>query len=230
MKEMFKNSIIFFVMLLVILFNQNILILLGNLNKLFLVDNDLRGVEIKLLKEENKSLKGNINELKKVFKLKEYSGYNYEISNVIIRNIYQINESLVIEKGQDYGIKKGMAVVNEDGLVGIVNSVNKKTSEVKLITSSENEVSIKVGDAFGVLSGYENGYLIGNKISNYDDFNVGDEVYTSGLGNLPSNLLIGNVKEIKPGDYNIEQEIYVEPKIQLENLKYLIIIKSIKEV
>lgn len=230
MKEIYKNSIIFIVLIIVLLFSQNILIFLGNINKNFLKDNNTEKVEIEMLKKENEQLKTSINKLNTIVSINNYAGFDYEISTIIVRDVYQIYETITIEKGENFAIKKGMAVVNENGLVGIISKVNKKSCQVRLITSRKTDISIKVGNAYGILSGYKDNYLIGSKISNYDDFNVGDLVYTSGLGNLPDYILIGKVKEIKPGDYNIEQQIYIEPQVNLKNLKYLLIIKNIKEV
>ena len=229
MKEILKNSIIFIILIIVILFNQNILIFLGNINKMFLKDNQTTNLEIEILKTENNELKNNINELKNYVNLNNYD-FEYEVSTIIVRNIYQIYETITIEKGSNYGIKKGMPVLNEHGLVGVVEKVNKKTSEVLLITSNKTDISIKVSNSFGILSGYEKNYLIGSQISNYDDINIGDLVYTSGLGTLPKDLYVGKVKEINLGDYNIEQEIYIEMDNKIEDLKYLIILKNIKEV
>lgn len=229
MKEILKNSIIFIILIIVILFNQNILIFLGNINKMFLKDNQTTNLEIEILKTENNELKNNINELKNYVNLNNYD-FDYEVSTIIVRNIYQIYETITIEKGSNYGIKKGAPVLSEHGLVGVVSKVNKKTSEVLLITSNKTDISIKVSNSFGILSGYEKNYLIGSQISNYDDINIGDLVYTSGLGTLPKDLYVGKVKEINLGDYNIEQEIYIEMDNKIEDLKYLIILKNIKEV
>lgn len=229
MREILKNSVIYIILILVILFNQNILILLGNINKMFLKNNQTTNQEIKVLKTENNDLKNNINELNAIVNLNKYD-FDYEVSSIIVRNIYQIYETITVEKGNNYGIKKGDPVLNEFGLVGVVKKVNKKTSEVLLITSTKTDISIKVSNSFGFLSGYENNYLIGSQISNYDDINIGDLVYTSGLGTLPKDLYVGKVKEINLGDYNIEQEIYIEMDNKIEDLKYLIILKNLKEV
>lgn len=196
---------------------------------MFLKDNQTTNLEIEILKTENTELKNNINELKNYVNLNNYD-FDYEVSTIIVRNIYQIYETITIEKGSNYGIKKGAPVLNEHGLVGVVSKVNKKTSEVLLITSNKTDISIKVSNSFGILSGYEKNYLIGSQISNYDDINIGDLVYTSGLGTLPKDLYVGKVKEINLGDYNIEQEIYIEMDNKIEDLKYLIILKNIKEV
>ena len=53
--------------------------------------------------------------------------------------------------------------------------------------------------------------------------NVDDEIYTSGLGNLPDNIYIGKVKSINLNNTEIEKVVEVNIKDRLEKLDYLFI-------
>ena len=56
----------------------------------------------------------------------------------------------------------------------------------------------------------------------------GDVVTTSGLGNLPSGLILGYVDEIKYDSYELDKTVYVKPVEGIDNISYVSIVdKSI---
>ena len=63
-----------------------------------------------------------------------------------------------------------------------------------------------------------------NNINNYEKINIGDTVTTSGLSNLPDNIYIGKVSEIKMK--GIEQLVYVKSDVNFDNLNYLYVLDS----
>ena len=65
--------------------------------------------------------------------------------------------------------------------------------------------------------------LIVTNINNYEKVNVDDEIYTSGLGNLPDNIYIGKVKSINLNNTEIEKVVEVNINDRLEKLDYLFI-------
>ena len=54
-----------------------------------------------------------------------------------------------------------------------------------------------------------------------------DEVYTSGLGIIPPGLYVGKVINIK--EKNIEQQINIKSEVDFNNLKYIGIIRGLKD-
>ena len=65
--------------------------------------------------------------------------------------------------------------------------------------------------------------MVVTNINNYEKLNVDDEIYTSGLGNLPDNIYIGKVKSINLNNTEIEKVVEVNIKDRLEKLDYLFI-------
>ena len=116
-----------------------------------------------------------------------------------------------------------MAVISEDGLIGVIKSVADNSSVVRLITNQKSNVSVKINETYGLLKMQENTLVVSN-ITNYDSVKVGDEISTSGIGNLPGNLLIGTVKEITLDSLGIEKIITVALKPNLENLNYVYVV------
>ena len=127
-----------------------------------------------------------------------------------------------------------MIVINSKGLIGKIINTTNFTSTVKLITTSDTNSKISViingenKNLYGLIYGYntkENAILI-EGISNTDSVNIGDTIYTSGLGGIfPSGILIGTVKSISTDEYDLSKIIKVKPSADFNNLNYVTILK-----
>lgn len=148
---------------------------------------------------------------------------NAILTKVKFRNIYNYKNSLTIYKGSGDNIVKGMLVLDENGLVGIIDKVYKNNSEVKLITNKDINISVKINNSYGILK-LRDGKIIVTDLTLYDEINVDDEVYTSGIGNLLGNIFIGKVKNIDIDKNNIEKTLEISLGSNLNNLNYLYVV------
>lgn len=177
----------------------------------------------------NQELKEEVEELKKLNNLSStLTDFNFLSAVVVARNKMYWFNSLVINKGSSSGIKKDMAVISSDGLVGKINKVSKTTSEVKLLTTNDkNEkisVMIKMGDdtIYGIMNGYQDNYLEITSVNKNINVDNNSLVYTSGMGGIfPSGILIGKVAMVKEDKYNVSKLILVEPSSSFNNLKFV---------
>ena len=109
--------------------------------------NDEKGVDQSasylIQKNVNTSLEEEIQELKDVLDLNrtltEYTPIN---ATILSRNKSYWFNQIMIDKGSKDGIKKDMAVVTKNGLIGKISRVYPHSSEIKLITS--DDVNYKV--------------------------------------------------------------------------------------
>lgn len=92
-----------------------------------------------------------------------------------------------------------MVVISSKGLIGKVIKTSTFTSDVRLITTSDtsNKISVHISNGDNNLYGLINSYDYNKNvlelegISNTKDVNIGDYVYTSGLGGVfPTGILI----------------------------------------
>lgn len=188
--------------------------------------------ELEILKNENEQLKNELNQIKSLNELEKYSSYNYLKSQILLRDVYNFHETITILYGQDKQIKKGMAVVGEKGLIGIVSKVNKKTSVVKLLTAKDTRISVKIDESFGALDDYDlkKDCLIASNFNNYELIMKDEDVYTSGLGLMPEGIYIGKVQSTKDVKANIAQKVYIKSENNFNKIKYIAIIKGMKEL
>lgn len=163
-------------------------------------------------------------------KLLEFSEINviydsdYINSSIIYKDIYNYMNEITIRGGKDYNLSNN-PVIYDNTLVGVVDRVDTNTSIVKLITNKSSKISVKINEEIGILE-YKNGKLLVSNINNYGDINIGDVVYTSGLGNIRENIYIGEVSNIELDNKNIEKIITVNYKLNIKDIDYVTIIKE----
>lgn len=175
-------------------------------------------VELNFLRSENNRLRKQIMEMEEKISF-SLEDYDYVIGKVVIRDIHNFYKEVIINKGTQDGIEEGMAVVNQEGLIGVILDSDKKTSIVKLLTSEYN-VSVKLTDTYGNLS---MGKI--TMLDKYSEVKEGDVVYTSGLSKIPAGLLVGEVTSVKMDSNALGKEAKVN-LVNNKNLNYIAIIKG----
>ncbi len=205
-------------------------------------DNDILETStsrIESIESENIELRRQLEALKEELNI-DYtlSDYEYLNATVISRNIGYWYNKITIDKGSYNGVEKDMVVINSSGLIGRVINTTTFTADVRLITTSDtnNKISVHISNGstnlYGLINGYDydNNVLELEGISNTRDVNIGDYVYTSGLGGIfPSGILIGSVTEITTDSYDLAKIIKVKPSSDFNNLNYVSILKRKSE-
>lgn len=205
-------------------------------------DNDILEIStsrIESIESENIELRRQLEALKEELNITyTLSDYEYLNATIISRNVGYWYNKITIDKGTYNGVKKDMVVINSNGLIGKVIRTTTFTADVRLLTTSDtnNKISVHISNGdnnlYGLINGYdyENNILELEGISNTRDVNIGDYVYTSGLGGIfPSGILIGSVTEITTDSYDLAKIIKVKPASDFNNLNYVSILKRKSE-
>ena len=141
--------------------------------------------QFKLEKYNSKFLKSENKRLKKILEDITYSS-NAIIAKVLIDKQSPFLRSIIINKGSNSDLKKGMAVLSDNYLVGKIVEVNYTSSRVLLLSdlNSRVPVSIEPGSIQSILSG-DGGNSAKIQYSKSDlEIKEGSIVYTSGTGGL----------------------------------------------
>ena len=176
----------------------------------------------KIVINYDKHLKEELDNIKKINDMEFDDNLDIIVSRVKYRDVYEYSNTLTIFKGTKNNVNVGDAVLTNNGLLGIINKTYDYYSVVSLITNKKSNISVKINDAVGVLK-LENSKLVVTSINNYKNISIGDEIYTSGLGNLPDNIYVGKVKKVSLNDTEIEKVIEVDIENRLDTLDYLFI-------
>ena len=163
-------------------------------------------------------------ELKKILDLK-IDNYSFITCSIINRDITWYN-TLTLNKGKKDNIKKNLAVINSNGLIGRIIEVGDNYSVVELITNpnfSKIAVSIKGEEEYqGIL---DNKLIIKN-VKKGSNIKIGDKVYTNGLGGIyPSGIYIGEVINIKNDSLDLSKELEIKLNTNFNNMRYVNVIR-----
>jgi rod shape-determining protein MreC len=208
--------------------------------------NDIRNTykENKLLKErleEYVSLEAQVQTLKKenerlralLDKKESLRDFIPIQATVIGRNPDRWQETVIVNKGQQHGVKKDMAVITPEGLVGKVQHASQFTSTIQLLSASDqkNRISAYVQgkeNVFGLIEGYDEKRraLLLKEIPFDAKIKKKQKVLTSGLGGIfPKGLVIGEVMEVVPDQYGLTKMVYVKPAANFYDIDDVIIVK-----
>lgn len=187
------------------------------------------------IEAENIELRRQLETLKEELNINyTLSDYEYLNATVVSRNVGYWHNKITINKGTYNGVEKDMVVISSKGLIGKVIKTSTFTSDVRLITTSDtsNKISVHISNGDNNLYGLINSYDYNKNvlelegISNTKDVNIGDYVYTSGLGGVfPTGILIGIVEEITTDSYDLAKIIKVKLSADFNDINYVSILK-----
>jgi rod shape-determining protein MreC len=157
----------------------------------------------------------------------------YMAANIIGKDTSPFIRSIWMDRGSDSGIKQGMPVVTQQGLVGRVVEVFATSSRVQLITDPEIIVNVRLqssrGD--GVLAPQLSGEIWVDLIDQDVEIAPGELVLTSGLGgNYPADIPIGEVISVRKRDYDLFQQAVIQPSIDIDKLEIVLVITNFRPI
>ncbi|MGI2326471.1 rod shape-determining protein MreC [Planococcus sp. YIM B11945] len=182
--------------------------------------------EVTDLRSENSELK----EL--VGKQEDLRDFNPIQATVIARNPDQWEEKIILNKGTSSGVKKDMAVMTAQGLIGKVTLTTSFTSTVELISTQNPNYRVSAmvlggkQDVYGLIEGYdpERRELLLKRIDADIDLKEGQQVVSSGLGGIfPKGLLIGEITEIEIDEFGLTKLAYIKPAAEFSLLNHVMI-------
>ena len=180
-----------------------------------LIEDELK--KIKVEKYKSVFLETENKRLKKI--LDDITYFSAEtIAKVLIDKQSPFLRSIIINKGSNNGLKKGMAVLSDQYLIGKIVEVNFSTSRVLLLSdlNSRIPVSIEPGGIQSILTG--NGKMSGIIQYTKKDALINEEsvVFTSGTGDLlKPGIPIGKIRS----DKNLEKVDFFSDFSQLRYIK-----------
>lgn len=157
----------------------------------------------------------------------------YQAAEVIGRDPSPFLHYVMINIGSDAGIRRGMPVVAQEGLVGRVAQVTANAARVELITDPASQVSVLMqpSEVDGVLTGSITGDLTISLIPQDATLEAGDLVFTSGIGGLyPGNILIGQVNSVRQEAQALFQTASVQPVVDYTRLEIVLVITNFQPV
>ncbi len=160
--------------------------------------------------------------------IKEYHFIDAEIVN---NSFNRRNNYLTLNRGKKHGIKKGMGVICNTGVVGIIRTVSEHYSTVLSVLHKDAMISARLKNTrhFGsmIWNGNDYRYAQLNDIPKEAKIAIGDTIETNAYSSIfPPGIMIGTIKDfdlkVAANFYDIE----VNLSNNFANLHYVYVVEN----
>lgn len=158
---------------------------------------------------------------------------SYVAADVIGRDPSPFLHYVIINRGSNDGLQRGMPVITERGLVGRVDAVIADAARVQLITDPLSAINVRLqnSDVEAVLAGSITGDLSLNLIPQDVAVEEGDLVLTSGLGGgYPTDQIIGQLINVRKREADLFQQASVQPAVDFSRLSIVLVITDFRPI
>lgn len=145
--------------------------------------------------------------------------YRFIMAHVINNSIARSNNFITIDRGESDGVRSEMGVVDQNGVVGIVNVTGPHTARLISVLNSDLRLSCKVkgSDAFGSLvwDGKSPRRALLEEMPRHVEFALGDTVITSGYSvvfpeGIPVGRVVGHKRDDDDNFYSLSVELFTD--------------------
>jgi len=193
---------------------------IGNYFRLKKINETLLAENMKLKERELKS--NNIPLYPSILKTNKRFPFKVKEANVIRNSYLNQRNYIIIDKGAVDGVKKEMAVLSNQGVVGIVNSVSDHYSSIVSILNQDLKINVRLkkSNALGSLSWKgtkTTDFKIEDVVQNAQ-LSIGDTLLTGGMSSyFPYGIPIGKISAFErnatSGYYTISAELFDDPSL-----------------
>lgn len=145
--------------------------------------------------------------------------FDFILAHVISNNVSRVNNYITIEKGRLDSVKPEMGVVDQNGVVGIVNIVGDRSARVISLLNPKMRLSCKVKgrEYFGSLvwDGKSPHEALLEEMPRHEKFKKGDTIVTSGYSavfpeGIPVGTIISHEKEHDDNFYALRIKLFTD--------------------
>lgn len=186
--------------------------------------------KLRLIEGEHAQLEAENARLRRALDFQERTKFQATPARVIRRSPTSWWQTVKIDKGVEHNLRPSQCVVADGGLVGKIESVDKRLSNVVLLTDEFCLVSVQIEGTpeVGIVSGQRGQYngeprLRLRFLSENAQIKPGSRVFTTGRGGIfPPNLLVGTIESVEKGAP--ESEALVRPSVDFSDLSTVFIL------
>jgi rod shape-determining protein MreC len=191
--------------------------------------------EVSRLQTQVIELQQQMNEAKVLYALLDFARQNpenqYIATSVIGRDPSPFLHYVIINHGSDSGIKHGMPVVTQNGLVGTIDAVTAGAARVQLINDPASIVNVRLESSKteATITGSITGDIQLSMLPQDIAVNPGEVILTSGLGGkYPANILVGQITGIQKQVSELFQSASMQTAVDFNNLSVVLVITNFR--
>ncbi len=189
--------------------------------------------EMEQLKFKNNMLSENLGRFQRLERLSDIIK-NSEDINLLPADVVGFDSTgwskmLIINKGLNNAVKKDMAVITYNGLVGRVVHSTSKYSKVLLITDPRSAVGALIQRTrdMGIAVGANNSICEMKYLTVNSDVKTGDVVVSSGMGGIfQKGLVIGTISRVYEKKTGLFRNAEIIPAADLDRTEELLVVTS----
>jgi rod shape-determining protein MreC len=170
--------------------------------------------------------------LRKLLHFEERVAQQSVVARVIARDISTEFRAIRINRGESSGLRKNMAVVTNEGVVGRILRTTPATSDVVTVMDSNSAVDA-IDDrsrARGVVEGMTDETCQLRFVLRTDDIQPGDVMVSSGLGGIfPKGVPVGSVSKVNRKPFGITQDVEIKPSVDFSKLEEVLVVTTAPE-
>lgn len=165
--------------------------------------------------------------LRKLLQFEEQFKLQSVVARVIAKDVSPEFRAIRINRGENAGLQRNMAVVTNEGIVGRILRTTANTADVVTILDLLSAVDAidERSRARGVVEGLTDEACQLRYTVRTDDIQPGDTLISSGLGGIfPKGVPIGTVSKVNRKPFGITQEVEVRPSVDFSKLEEVMVI------
>ncbi len=186
-----------------------------------------RNAELQKENQQLKEMEFTNERLQKLLQFREKISSPVIAAEVIGQDSSSWFKSMTINKGEKSGVRRGMAVISPEGIVGQILKTSQNHSVVLLVTDYNSAVDsiVQRTRAKAIVEGKGENRCQLKYLLRSEEVAPGDVVVTSGLGgNFPKGLMIGEVRSVDKKGHSIFQYAELVPSADLTKLEEVLVI------
>jgi rod shape-determining protein MreC len=168
--------------------------------------------------------------LRKLMDAREHLPVRSMMSEILYDARDPSTRRVVLDRGSQNGVKLGLPVIDNAGVVGQVTRVFPFTSEVTLLTDKEQAIPVQVlrnGLRSVAYGRGQSGMLDLRFVAPNADIQVGDVLVTSGLdGMYPAGLAVAKVSQVESVAQGAFSRVVCQPLAGIDRHRQLLIVMS----
>ena len=162
------------------------------------------------------------------------TGYDFIPAKVVGNSMYLNRNTMLLNKGENDGIRKDMGVVAPTGLVGIVAEVSDNYAVVLSLLNKAALISAKIlpDNYTGTVywDGTDTHSVLMRDLPTHIYINTGDTIVTSGFSSIfPEGVMIGTVQKYEIAHDKANYKVDVQLSTMFASLQWVYIVKNLAD-
>jgi rod shape-determining protein MreC len=183
--------------------------------------------QLESLKRQMVELEAQNRHLAGLLELRDALATSAVAANVIGGDATGLSRTLILSEGKEQGLRRGMAVICIDGVVGKVIAVSQGAARVLLISDHNSALDTfdQRSRARGIIAGLIEDGLAMKYVDRSEDIKQGDMIVSSGQdGIFPRGLLVGTVASVSREGPGLFLNVEVKAAVNFHELEQVMIL------